>query len=193
MRTLSKVTAAAILISAVTAGGIRTAHAQESYLAEVRTFAFTFCPRGWAETNGQALAIAQNQALFALLGTTHGGNGTTTFALPNLQGRTIVGAGFGSSGSQYQIGQQGGSETHTLSIDEMPSHSHGVPDVSAGTEVLVNAAKDKGKGDTVAVQTTTPTIVSSGNSGGGQAHDNMQPYIAMRTCIALEGIFPSRP
>jgi microcystin-dependent protein len=75
----------------------------------------------------------------------------------------------------------------------MPSHSHGVPDVSAGTEVLVNAAKDKGKGDTVAVQTTTPTIVSSGNSGGGQAQNNMQPYIAMRTCIALEGIFPSRP
>jgi microcystin-dependent protein len=128
-----------------------------------------------------------NSALFALLGTLFGGDGRTTFALPNLRGRVVI----GTAPSMYSVGAQGGSETHTLTIDEMPSHAHGVPGLSVSPAVMVKEAKNDN--NAVTVQSTTPGATESTQStGGGQAHNNMQPYLAMTTCIAVEGIFPSR-
>jgi microcystin-dependent protein len=163
------------------------------YLAEIRIFSFSFAPRGWALCAGQILAINQNQALFALLGTTYGGNGTTNFALPNLQSRVPM-----HQGNGFIEGQTGGEEAHTLSVNEIPSHSHfvnasSVPGnsnsptgnfLAASTRFALYSA-------TLSNQTTLqPATVR--NAGGGQPHANIQPYLALNFCIALQGIFPSR-
>lgn len=154
----------------------------EPFLAEIRLFSFVFPPRGWALCNGQLLPIAQNQALFSLLGTTYGGNGTTNFALPNLNGRSPFGGGMGGA---IQLGQQGGQQSHTLSLLEVGGHGVGV-DAGATTTVPTGATPARGGAyaDTGSDQT--------GSVGGGQPHENMAPFLVLNYCIALQGIFPSR-
>lgn len=163
----------------------------EPYLGEIRLLSFVFPPQGWALCNGQLLPINQNQALFALLGTTYGGNGQTTFALPDLQGRVPIHAGDGRT-----LGERGGEQAHTLTPQELPQHSHAVRASSAatgGTPSPVGAHLGGGNnvyregGATVGLQGASVTSV-----GGGQAHLNMQPFLTISFCIALEGVFPSQ-
>lgn len=166
----------------------------EPFLAEIRIVAFNFAPRGWAFCDGQILPINQNQSLYSLLGTTYGGDGRTTFALPDLRGRTPIHEG-SSNGVSHPLGQKGGAETHTLSVAEIPNHEHalqGVSDSANSTDptgrVLAKASTQI-YNDPQQLQAMNPAAVTS---VGGQAHDNMQPYLALNFCIALQGLFPSR-
>lgn len=171
----------------------------EPFLAEIRLFPYNFAPRGWAFCQGQLLAISQNTALFSLLGTTYGGNGITTFGLPDLRGRAAVHVGQGPGLSPYDLGQQGGTETVTLLTNQMAPHPHPANCLNAnGNQPQPNNAvwaTDLGGnpqyGVTKAAGTMAPNII--GPSGGGQAHNNLQPYLALNYCIALQGIFPQRP
>jgi len=158
------------------------------YLAEIRVFSFSFAPKGWAFCNGQLLPINQNQALFALLGTTYGGDGITNFALPNLQGRMPVHIGNGIA-----LGQPGGEAAHTLIISEMPAHNH-VPFGSAtpaNLGVPTGNLWAKGNGAYNPNANTSMNPASILPAGGSQPHDNMSPYTVLNFCIALQGIFPS--
>jgi microcystin-dependent protein len=163
----------------------------EPFVGELRIFSFSFAPKGWAFCNGQILSISQYQALFSLLGTTYGGNGSQTFALPNLQGRvpTHFGAGI-AQGSIF------GTESHTLTQAEIPAHSHpvfgtgAVRDTTApGGTFLANGSVfyASAPGNIVPLSSTTVSA-----TGGGQAHENRQPFLVLNVCIALNGIFPSR-
>jgi microcystin-dependent protein len=163
------------------------------FLGEMRWFSFSFPPKGWALANGQTLSISQNQALFALLGTTYGGNGITTFALPNMQGNVAL-----HFGGTFTQGQTAGEPSHTLTVNEMPGHSHAANAVgSAGTSASPAAAYWAGstRGD-VMYNTAGPGSAmiagTVGNAGGGQPHANQQPYLVLNLCISLQGIFPSR-
>ncbi len=172
----------------------------EPFLAEVRIVAFNFAPRGWAFCDGQILPINQNQSLYSLLGTTYGGDGRTSFALPDLRGRAAI--HFGSSnGTDHTIGQKSGQETVTLSSAEMPQHTHGMQASAntanqAGADGHVLATPSSALGTvysgTDTTQNTTLNPATITNAGGGQAHNNMQPYLALNFCIALRGLFPSR-
>lgn len=187
------------------------------YLAQIDLFSFNFAPKGWAMCNGQLLPIAQNTALFSLLGTTYGGNGTTTFALPDLRGRVPISFGQGAGLSNYALGEVGGSDSVTLALTEMPAHTHTI-DASG---VTATAKCKNGAGNQQTPVGNVPAIDAAGqspiysnvapdanmragavtlggsataaNTGGGQPHDNHQPYLVMNYCIALQGIFPSRP
>jgi microcystin-dependent protein len=172
------------------------------FVAEIRMFPFSFAPRGWAFCNGQILPISQNTALFSLLGTTYGGNGQSTFALPNLQGSAAMQPGQGQGLSERFLGQIGGEENVSLLVSEIPLHSHtgqakgGPPPANGGTPdpTTVLARSSGGTAylaapanlTNMAPQTITPT-------GGGLPHNNMQPYLTLNFCIALQGIFPARP
>lgn len=163
----------------------------EPFLAEIRAFSFNFAPRGWAMCDGQLLAINQNQALFSLLGTTYGGDGRTNFALPDLRGRVPIHIGEG-----HVQGERAGEQSHTLAAAEMPQHTHALQAASATGDTPVapgNLLADSPSQLYAAANALTalhPTSVTS--SGGGQAHPNMQPYLSLNFCIALQGIFPSR-
>jgi microcystin-dependent protein len=168
----------------------------EPFLAELRIMSFNFAPSGWAQCNGQLLPINQNQALFSLLGTNYGGNGQTTFALPDLRGRTPVHQGDGLT-----IGTKFGEETHTVTIAELPTHPHQVvadttvAPGSGGNQPDTNkrlAANDPGflyAGPSAFLPMNAGAI---GNVGGSQPHPNQQPFMALMFCIALQGIFPSQ-
>ena len=169
------------------------------YLAQVSLMAFNFAPRGWAQCDGQLLPINQNQALFALLGTTYGGDGRTNVALPNLQGRAPVNAGTRDQLSTA-LGEAGGAEAQTLSLAQLPTHRH---DLNVSTDLAngnmpglaLPAARARGGlaiyGPGGSAQTALhPQAVD--NAGGNQPHGNMQPYAVLNFCIALQGIFPSR-
>ena len=162
------------------------------FLGEIKPFSFNFAPKGWAMCNGTLLPIAQNQALFALLGTTYGGNGTTTFALPNLQGNVAI--GFSANGTYVQ-GETGGEATHTLISSEMPSHNH-LPLGSASTGNASSPVNNYPAAATVnPYYSGTPSAAvafTSSATGGSQSHNNQQPYLVINFCIALLGIFPSR-
>lgn len=166
----------------------------EPFLGEIRMFGFNFAPRGWAFCNGQLLAIAQNTALFSLLGTTYGGNGQTTFALPNLQGRVPLHFGQGAGLSSYSLGQSAGTETVTLTQSQMPAHGHVVTanngDATASRPANRFPAGGGAYADSGDGTTMNPTVVAT--TGGSQPHNNIQPYLALNFCIALVGIFPSR-
>ena len=167
----------------------------EPFLAEIRIVGFNFAPRGWAFCDGQILPINQNQSLYSLLGTTYGGDGRTSFALPDLRGRTPMHVGDG-----HQLGQKGGAETVTLTAAEIGAHTHTVKASSQQANqaqpanlILATVPRPELIYRTPAASSTT--ALRSGtvtNAGGGQAHDNMQPYLAVSFCIALRGLFPSR-
>lgn len=171
------------------------------FLGEVRLMGFNFAPSGWAQASGQTMAISTSTALFSLLGTFYGGNGVNTFALPNLQGQCAVGQGQGPGLSDYVVGEQGGSETVTVLISEMPSHIHtmNAGSTQADLETPAGCSVSKPKGTTVGnflnsslgtgVQ-LAPNVLSPAASG--LPHNNMMPYLVMNWCIALTGIFPTR-
>jgi microcystin-dependent protein len=159
-------------------------------MGELKIISWNFAPQGWAFCNGQSLPINQNQALFSLLGTQYGGNGQTTFALPNLQGRTPIHMGQG-----HTIGEAGGEQFHTVNISEMPTHNHVVNATSANA--TTNSPSGNVPASNVAALYHLPASLAPlhaatvGNQGGSQAHENMQPYLVLNFCIALQGIFPS--
>lgn len=165
----------------------------EPYIGEIKLVGFNYPPRGWALCNGQLLPINQNQALFAILGTTYGGNGVTTFALPDLRGRVPVHVGNGVT-----LGQSAGEENHTLTTNEMPAHVHQVMASSAApNQKVVTGNIWAAPTDTTPYnnQSASLTMMHAGSmstAGGSQPHTNMQPYLTLNYCIALEGIFPTR-
>ncbi|HEX4332095.1 MAG TPA: tail fiber protein [Usitatibacter sp.] len=166
------------------------------FLGEIKMVPFNFAPRGWTFCNGQQLPINQNQALFSLLGTTYGGNGVTTFALPNLQGCTPL--HFGSTpGSFYQMGQIGGEVAHTLSSSEMPAHSHLIqgatrPGTATAPGNNVLAAHRGGYANASDAPTVGLNSRAVSSVGGNQPHNNLSPYLVISFVIALTGVFPSR-
>jgi microcystin-dependent protein len=161
----------------------------EPFLSEIRIMSFDFAPKGWAMCNGQLLPINQNQALFSLLGTTFGGDGRVNFALPDQRGRTPIHVGSG-----HTLGERGGEQAHTVSISELPTHTH-VVNANTGTgqnnppNALLCKAGTNMYGP--ATQLAAMGAQSVTNTGGSQAHLNMQPFLALTFCIALQGIFPS--
>lgn len=169
----------------------------EAFIGEIRMFGFDFAPRGWATCAGQLMPIAQNQALFSLLGTTYGGNGQVNFALPDLRGRAPIHMGQGPGLSNYLQGQVGGAQTRTLTTAEMPAHTHLVraanaPSTSAPAANAVLAAPTTSRlfrSGAAANVAMAPTV---GVAGGSQPHENMQPFTVLNFSIAIQGIFPSR-
>lgn len=177
----------------------------EPFVGQIQLFGFNFAPRGWAFCNGQILSIAQNQVLFALLGTTYGGDGITTFGLPDLRGRVAIGQGQGPGLQNYTIGERAGVENVTLLSTQMPMHTHqlmvsntvGTTDTASGN-YLANGAVTIARGNTVpanlystgANAQLNPNAVSI--HGGNQPHENRAPFLALNYCIALVGIYPSR-
>lgn len=167
----------------------------EPFLAEVRIVGFNFAPRGWAFCDGQILPINQNQSLYSLLGTTYGGDGRTSFALPDMRGRTPIHVG-SSNGTDHPQGQKSGEETVTLSAAQMPQHTHQLTGSNTAADqqapennLLGNNQSNPYTGFANAVNMGSTTVT---NAGGGQVHENMQPYLALNFCIALQGLFPSR-
>jgi len=162
----------------------------EPFLSEVRIMSFVFAPKGWALCNGQLLPINQNQALFSLLGTTYGGDGRVNFALPDLRARTPI-----HEGSGHTLGERGGEQAHTLSIAEIPTHTHVAngAGVAADTNTPANntllGIVNDAYGDPANLQAMSAGEIT--NVGGSQAHLNMQPFLTLSFCIALQGIFPS--
>jgi microcystin-dependent protein len=161
----------------------------EPFLSEIRLMSFQFAPKGWALCNGQLLPINQNQALFSLLGTTFGGDGRVNFALPDLRGRTPIHVGSG-----HTLGERGGEQAHTLSIAELPTHTH----VAQASPTNANGPSATSNFLGAALNTyrapdslTSLNAGSITNVGGSQAHLNMQPFLTLSFCIALQGIFPS--
>jgi microcystin-dependent protein len=169
----------------------------EPFLGEVKIFGFNFAPRGWATCDGQILPINQTQSLYSLLGTTFGGDGRTSFALPDLRGRVPMHMG-SSGGPSFTMGNKAGEENHTLSAQEMPAHTHtmrasnapGTSDHAEGAFLAgsENHLYDAGGGGAAALNQASVSTVP----GSGQSHDNMQPYQVVNICIALQGTFPSR-
>jgi microcystin-dependent protein len=178
----------------------------DPFLSELRIFTFNFAPTGWAMCNGQLLPINQNQALFSLIGTFYGGNGTTNFALPNLQGRVPL-----HMGGEFSIGDSGGEESHTLVTSEMAVHNHTMNATAAqatvgpggrvpGTGVAPAEAVAGSSNDPIPVDIYSSNAIpdlsfdtgSLGSTGGSEGHENRQPFLALNICIAIQGIFPSR-
>lgn len=162
----------------------------EPFIGEIQIFPFAFAPRGWALCNGQLLPINQNQALFSLLGTTYGGDGKATFALPDLRGRVPVHFGNGVT-----LGQSAGEETHTLTPAEMPTHTHAV--MAGGEATAIPPAGNvwgsvAGQNLYAATATAAMAGAAISTAGSSQPHNNMQPYAVLNFCIALQGVFPSR-
>jgi len=170
----------------------------EPFLAEVRMVGFNFAPREWAFCDGQILPISQNQSLYSLLGTTYGGDGRTSFALPDLRGRVPIHTGRSNGGDDHRLGQKSGEETVTLSTSQMPQHDHsfsastvqGTTDIPQAGNVLAKSARDVYRDQPTNLVPLIAGAVT--NTGGSQAHENMQPYLAVNFCIALQGLFPSR-
>ncbi len=162
----------------------------EPFLSEIRLMSFNFPPKGWALCDGQLLLIDQNQALFSLLGTTFGGDGRVNFALPDFRGRTPIHVGNG-----FTLGERGGEQAHTLSLAELPVHTHTLTgsannaSTPAPTSNVLARTRSGIYGPATSLTTLSPGSVT--NSGGSQAHLNMQPFLTLSFCIALQGIFPS--
>ena len=162
----------------------------EPFLSEIRLMSFVFAPKGWALCNGQLLPINQNQALFSLLGTTYGGDGRVNFALPDLRARVPIHAGSG-----HTLGERGGEQAHTLTAAEMPTHTHALVGSASDADVVLPTDNVVGRSSQLfgpPAQLTALDASTNGSTGGSQAHLNMQPYLALSFCIALQGIFPSQ-
>lgn len=180
----------------------------EPFIGEIVIFGGNFAPRGWAFCDGQLLAISQNTALFSILGTTYGGDGRTTFALPDLRSRAPIGPRNGPGLSDYKLGQRGGVETVTLNITQIPSHTHVAsgttkasftPPFGGGTQTNPNGANFSGSGSKLySTSANNVTMAANnvdvriGNTGGSLSHENRQPFLAINYIIALVGVFPSR-
>lgn len=171
----------------------------EPFIGQITLFAGNFAPRGWMFCQGQILAIAQNTALFSILGTTYGGNGTTTFALPDLRGRAPIQQGQGPGLPPYQLGQMGGEPAVTLIITQMPAHNHALmvdPNSGDQTTPQGHVLGAEASGATAFYSASNPSAMMNpaaiGLTGGNQPHDNMSPYLAINYIIAVEGIYPSR-
>jgi microcystin-dependent protein len=163
----------------------------QPFLSEIKIMSFSFAPKGWAQCNGQLLPINQNQPLFAILGTTYGGDGRTTFGLPNLQGRTPVHFGDGIS-----LGEMGGEAAHTLNVSEMPTHTHAVYATTSVGDSPIPAGNLLGEADNLYAPLANPTSLQGStvsiSVGANQPHNNLQPYLVLNFCIALQGIFPTQ-
>jgi microcystin-dependent protein len=173
----------------------------DPFVAEIRIFPFNFAPKGWAFCNGQLLPLSQNTALFSLLGTTYGGDGKSNFALPNIQGSAVMHPGQGPGLSLHDLGETGGSETVTLLESEIPAHTHGLGAHTQDPATLnaPNPARSLARSNggfaymsNVSSNTVqmSPSVVAP--AGGDQPHNNMQPYLTLNFCIALQGVFPPR-
>ncbi len=161
----------------------------EPFLSEIRLFSFVYPPKNWALCNGQLLPIAQNQALFSLLGTNFGGDGRVNFGLPDLRGRLPM-----HSGAGHELGERGGEQNHTLSPSEMPTHTHAVRAGSAAGTTRVAAGNLLATAPDLYANSRSLTALHASTvtpTGGSQAHQNMQPFLTLSFCIALTGIFPS--
>ncbi len=186
---------------------------QEGFIGEIRMFAGNFAPRGWALCEGQLLSVSQNQALFSILGTTYGGDGRTTFALPDLRGRVVIHPGQGPGLSSHRLGEKGGQENVTLTVDQMPSHTHKldysfprVDSENKGAAMALPEAKSLKSADIQPMResvtktakaeqmmgkaTAVPSAVKP--AGGDQPHDNMPPYLVINYIICVNGVYPSR-
>lgn len=166
----------------------------DPFLGEVKVVSFNFAPRGWALCNGQLMSINQNQALYSVLGVQYGGDGVTTFALPNLQGRVPI-----HWGNRFVVGQAGGEAAHTLTINEMPTHTHPPVAQSAASNPgsdPTNSVWAPGSANMFAAAPAGPTVTMSpaaiGNTGANQPHENQSPYLVLNFVIALQGVYPSR-
>jgi microcystin-dependent protein len=172
----------------------------DPFVAEIRIFPFNFAPKGWAFCNGQLLPLSQNTALFSLLGTVYGGDGKSTFALPDLEGSAAMHPGQGLGLSLRDLGQIGGAESITLLVSEMPLHTHNIMVVTEGGDVQAPAP------DRALARSSEGFAYTTGNAnlvtmapqmlapaGGSLPHNNMQPYLTLNFCIALQGVFPPRP
>lgn len=177
----------------------------DPFVAEVRIFPFNFAPSGWAFCNGQLLPLSQNTALFSLLGTTYGGDGKSTFALPNLQGSVPMHPGQGPGLSLHDLGEQGGSETVTLLVSEMPAHTHtqlahggDATTPNPNGQLLAKGLWDDGTAAGLVgayssqAPNTTMSPLALAPAGGSLPHNNMMPYLSLNFCIALQGVFPPR-
>jgi microcystin-dependent protein len=191
-------TALALIVFGALAAA-HTAGAQEPYLGEIRWVGFNFAPRGWALCNGQLLPISQNTALFSLLGTTYGGDGQTTFALPDLRGRVPIGMGQGPGLTDRELGETGGAEAVMLTEAELPSHPHQAMGTSNPAIASSPAGNVWGRtrrltqlyGPDANLMSMSASAIEA--TGGDQPHENMPPFLTLTCIIALEGIFPSRP
>jgi microcystin-dependent protein len=172
----------------------------DPFVAEIRIFPFNFAPKGWAWCDGQLMPLSQNTALFSLLGTTYGGDGKSTFALPDLQGRAPMHPGQGPGLSLHDLGETGGSETVTLLESEIPAHAHALqasnqpgedPNPSP-TEAIARSVGASLYQDTVNSGLVSLADVAIAPAGGDQPHNNLQPYLTFYFCIALQGVFPPR-
>ena len=181
-------------------GSGSVALAQDCFIGEVRWFGGNFAPRGWAILEGQLLPVSQNPALFSILGTQYGGDGRTTFGLPDLRGRSLLGKGQGPGLAHRRIGEKGGQERHQLTVQELPAHSHQARGANVkGTQEFPGgnliASPNKGKAKTFVPTTKQPTPLSPatiGQTGGNQPHAVMSPYTVLTPIMCLQGVFPSR-
>ena len=200
-RTLKTLLAAATAAAAMVPMAAPSASAQQQFIAEMRYIPFNFCPRQWAVANGAILPISSNQTLFSLIGTTYGGDGRTTMALPDMRGRIAVGEGTGNGVSPRLQGQKYGSETVTLVTAQMPSHTHSIRASSTNATTPTfggNGFSAFPPGSPIDTYHTGGTLNETAagatitNTGGNQDHFNMAPSTAMYMCIAMQGIYPSR-
>jgi microcystin-dependent protein len=169
----------------------------DPFVAEIRIYPFNFAPKGWAFCDGQLMPISQNTALFSLLGTTYGGDGKSTFALPNMQGNAPMHPGQGPGLSLHDLGETGGSETVTLLESEIPAHSHGLRASLDDADLRIpTAARSLAKSNSNVYATGNPNTAMAAEAltpaGGDQPHNNMMPYLTLNFCIALQGVFPPR-
>ncbi|MEA3052386.1 MAG: hypothetical protein QOG72_1289 [Sphingomonadales bacterium] len=173
----------------------------DPFVAEIRIFPFNFPPKGWAFCDGQLMPISQNTALFSLLGTVYGGDGKSTFALPNLQGSVAMHPGSGSGLSQRFLGEQSGETAVTLLVSEIPAHTHALmANTSPATTTLPDATTSLARSGGGSMYKATPFGTTTNMAfqalppaGGSLPHNNMQPYLTLNYCIALQGVFPQRP
>ena len=167
----------------------------EPFLGEIRMFGTSFNPRGWLNCDGQLLPISQYDALFSLFGTMYGGDGRTTFGLPELRGRVPIHVGQGPGLPDFRQGSKGGTPNVTLNVNEIPSHFHTVSCSSEDGETdepVGNVHAKAGGGETIYAGSADETMENTGNTGGNREHNNMQPYQVIRYCVAVQGVYPSR-
>jgi|TARA_R100001132_G_C3243402_1_gene73284 microcystin-dependent protein len=162
------------------------------FLGQIQAFGFNFAPRGWAKCEGQLLPISQYNALFSLLGTMYGGDGRTTFGLPDLRGRSIVGTGNGPGLSTITQGEKGGVENITLTLNNLPSHTHNIGVSTSTGEEANPSGKHLGAITDGYAEDADANLAAPSNAGGGQSFNSRNPFLGINVCIALEGVYPSR-